>query len=389
MRFTINKYFIVLLFFLLLEYQVFINPGEHSPLTSLGLIFLSLYHTFTTSKEFKYKNERKPHFIKLVRGSYIILTLYILALISTLFVFDDFGDRFIAVLSVTCVSMIILSVFERRIKGKIANLDTDKKKCLPNGLCLGRGDCDQALLHPNKMNSFTIPILFLYLFNFLLSVQIETNLAYQFILVLSTVILYDRLSKQEQLTEQLEKGKITDHELRHHLFHHWIKYLNYFLGLWYFVSLEANGIIDGSQRLFLIYIFTIIYFTLTCRLVTHFTYKCFIFLNIFALLAAAAPYLMNFTFRKDLPLYIQILTMYLFYDLEDMFIHSRKFKEVTTQLWQQKMLIFIMVTIFITQLNEMEKNPKMEMDLIFTSVLGNGAQGTIDVNDNNSSSISR
>ena len=367
------------------------NPGEYSPITSLGLIFLSLYHVFHNSKEFKYKHETENNFVKIVKGAYVILAIYIIALISSLFLFSEFGDRFIAVLAITCFALIALSVFERQQKGKIANLDTGEKlkKCLPNGLCIGKGECDQQLLHPNKMNSFTIPILFLYVFNFLLSVQIETNLAFQFLLILSCVILYDRLDKQEKLTADLEAGKITDHELRHHLFHHWIKYLNYFLGLWYFVSLEANGIIDGSQRLFLIYIFTIIYFTLTCRLVTHFTYKCFFFLNIFALLAASSPYLLNFTFRKDLPLYLQILTMYLFYDLEDMFIHSRKFKEVTTQLWQQKLLIFVLVTIFITQLGDIENNPTMEMDVLFSSVLGDGAESSIEVPDEELSSVSR
>lgn len=361
-----RKFITITVFFLLMEYQVLYGNGDYSPVTSLGLIVICLYYVHLAGKGFKIKEsklkmpklpKKKRDFRKLVKTPYLIIGLYILGLIAPLILLDDFGYQFIVALVVTVLGLVSLSIYEIHHKKK----STFQEKLIKD-----------HLEKPNKMSSFGIPTIFILLINFLLSVQLDKNIAYQFILVLSALILYDLFTKEDHYTTLYEIKKISAHELQHYLFHRWSKYLNFFLGVWYFISLEANGVISDSQKLVLLFIFSVIFLTFIFRMTAKFTIRDFMGIIMLAAFITSLDPLTHLVLSRHLPHYIQAMMLFLMFDIGDIYYHSKRFEDVNASVWMQKTLMYALLTIFIVQLHVMESNPNMDLDSIFSSAMGDG-----------------
>jgi len=358
-----RKYITILAFFLLMEYQVLYGNGDYSPITAFGLIVICLYYVHLAGKGFRIKDsklklpkfpKKKTSFKAIIKTPYIIIGLYILGLAVPVIVLDDFGYQFIAALVVIVLGLVSLSIYE--IYHSKKNTVHEKK-------------IKDHLEKPNKMSSFGIPVLYLLLINFLLSVQLDKNIAYQFILILSGLILYDLFTKEDYYTDLYERKKISAHELQHYLFHRWSKYLNFFLAEWYFISLESNGIIDSNQKLILLFIFSVIFLTFIFRMTARFTIRDFIGIVMLAAFITSLDPLAEIVINRHLPHYIQAMMLFLMFDIGDIYYHSKRFEDVNASVWMQKTLMYALLTIFIVQLHLMESNPNMDLDSIFSSAI--------------------
>lgn len=356
-----------------MEYQVLYGNGDYSPITSLGLIIICLYYVHLAGKGFNIKEskislpkilKKKTNFKDIIKVPYLIIGLYILGLIIPVIVLDDFGFQFISMLVITVIGLASLSFYE---------IHHSKKSTLQEHLI------KDHLEKPNKMSSFGIPTIFILMINFLLSIQLDKNIAYQFILVLSALILYDLFVKEERYTYLYERKKITAHQLQHYLFHRWSKYLNYFLGVWYFISLENNGIISGNQKLVMLFIFSVIFLTFIFRMTAKFTIRDFMGIVMLAVLITFLDPLAELIMNRHLPHYIQAMMLLLMFDIGDIYYHSKRFEDVNANIWMQKTLMYALLTIFIVQLHVMESSPNMDLDSIFSSVTGDGEDRAVKV----------
>lgn len=363
-----TKYFKLALFIGLMEYQVLLTPGEYSPVTALGLILLCLLQLYSGRTGFRIDGMMKKIDYKAIvpGGTFVIILAYVGALLSSVLIFKEFGHQFFFALFVTLVGVVALSVSEYFKHKKSEQI---------------------TAAHPNKMGSFTIPIIFVYMINHLLSVQLESNLSYQFILVLSALVLYDIFFKGTKFALQFERGEINEHEFQHYLFHRWSKYLNYFLAIWYFLTLRANGIIDASQESLMMFTFSVAFFTFIFRMVAKFTIKDFITIVIIAGALTALNPLISTVMGLELAHFMRAIILFLFFDLYDIYIHSRNFVDTHSQIWGQKTVIYILVTLFVMQLQILESNPGLTIENTYTSITEGTtvAAPTINVSDEENS----
>jgi len=297
------KYFKIAAFLALLEYQVFFGGTYYSPITTFGIMCLCLLQLYNCRKGFSFTGDTKKMTVKVSGTSRIVVLIHVLAVLVGIFVLDDFSDRLFFLLTITVMALLVVSMFETRKKTDAASKE----------------------VQPNKMGSFTIPIMFIYMINHLLSVQIHSILAFQFILITSALVLFDILSIGNKYARQYENGIINTTDFRHYLFHRWSKYLNYFLGIWYFITLQSNGIVDRNYGFLLIFIFTVIFLTFTFRMITRLEIKEFVKITILAFfLTGLDPLLYTITGMEMAP-YLRAMVLFLFFDLYDVYIHSKIF----------------------------------------------------------------
>lgn len=344
-----TKYIKIALFLGLMEYQVLFTPGQYSPVTAIGLIGLCLLQLYSGRTGFKEEENKKTDYKSIIPGgTFIIIVAYAAALLSSVYIFQDFGHQFFFALFVTAIGMIVLSVSEflKRKKNE------------------GLSDAGQ----PNKMGSFTIPIMYVFMINHLISVQLENTLAYQFILVLSALVLYDVFASGTTIAGQYENKEISEHDFHHYLFHRWSKYLNYFLSIWYFLTLRQNGIIDGTQESLIMFTFSVVFLTFIFRMVAKFTIKDFLTILVIAGTLTALDPLTNMMLGVEIAHFMRAIVLFLFFDLYDIYIHSRNFTDTNNQIWGQKTVIYILVTLFVMQLQVLESNPSMSIENTFTSI---------------------
>ena len=98
--------------------------------------------------------------------------------------------------------------------------------------------------------------------NYLIAGQLGQNLSYQFILLISVVVLYDILSREKDFKNRIENKRIDLENFKSYLFHRWSKYLNIFLGMWFFILLESNNsvTVGGGKIMIALFISAIMIF---------------------------------------------------------------------------------------------------------------------------------
>jgi hypothetical protein len=334
------------LFIGLMEYQILQTPGHYSPITILGLIGLCLIELHNGQKGFK---KEKNNSCLSSKGTFIIILIYVLGLLGATFFFQDYGQQFLLTLSITAVGIVALSFYEFY-----------QKKSAGGEIKEGR---------PDKIESFTIPVMFVYVINHLLSVQVDNILAHQFIIVLSAFVLYDIFRNGANYAHQYEKGQIDDKEFHHYLFHRWSKYLNYFLGIWYFFTLSSNGIITEFQTTALIFTFSVIFLTFISRMVSKFTIKDFFTIVLMAGILTSLDPLIGLFLGMELTHFLRAIILFLFFDLCDIYMHSKNFKDENNQIWGQKAVVYILVTLFVIQLHILERNSDLSIENAYSSLI--------------------
>lgn len=227
-----------------------------------------------------------------------------------------------------------------------------------------------------RVSAFTIPILYLYLINFLLAAQVGHSLAFQFILVLSTAILLDNLRKEEFFVKKFQKNDVDEYEIRHYMFHRWSKYYDFFLGIWYFASLHENGIISMNLMLALLFFFMAIFFTYLLRLTYRFNLRDFLGILGFAAILTSIPALVRNLSDWHPPAFMVAAFIFLAFDLGDIYWHNRQFQrsdETSPRFWLQKIAIYALFVVFISQLYELEVNPLLQVENVYTSLFNPGS----------------
>lgn len=366
-----KKYLIVLAFAGLLEYQVLFhhiydvglyNPWlEYSPVTAGGLMLLCLYQIFIGTRGFlKTHSDSKAR--KNLLWKSLAVAVYLAIIIGGSLLANNFGEQFVVLLFTMALGLSAVSIYEfiRRKKQE--------------GAAYGKKWMSEKAekVQNTRISAFTIPIIYLYVINFLIGAQIGHNVAFQFILVLSCLILYDNLSKEEEFVQKFT-NKVNDFELRHYIFHRWSKYFDFFLGTWFFIGLHLSGTISLYTMLVLIFLYMCIFFTVLLRITYHF--NVFDFLGI-VLLSGALTLLPAAAYSlADLypPAFAVAAFIFLGFDLGDIYWHSKHFAKehrATPIFWFQKAAIYLLVFIFIWQLHNMETNPLLSINNVYTSVLG-------------------
>lgn len=361
-----KKYLIIAAFLILMEYQVLFhyNPSitpeihllDYSLVTGLGLLGLAFYHILGGLKGF-HKNIDKKRFIK--RKYWLPITVFYVFMLSVgAFFADSIERRLIMILIIMAAALISFSIYE---------IQTHPKE-----------------QRNSRIGTFTVPIIFLYAINFLLAVQIDQNIAYQFILILTSIVLFDLLKKEEQFSQI----KINHEELRHYIFHRWDKYFSLFLFVWYFINLHLNGSISVFSMLGLLFLFMVIYFTILLRVTYKFTTKFFVGILLLAGALTAIPALIFLLTTWRPPAFAVAAFIFLGFDVADIYWHHLRFGDdhnPPVKFWIQKAAIYLLVVLFIWQLEEISLNPFMDFDTVYTSTLGEAgttiAEPTIHVPD--------
>jgi hypothetical protein len=362
-----KKALAIIVFFLLLEYQALFSPEVYSLITGAGLIGLCLYMFFTGDQNISFdgKKETKAR-TKLGRNEILLATIYGTILILTLLIGEDFGLQLASILVTTIIGVTALSFLE------ISNNPLKKTG-------------GTFAFHPTVMSSYTIPIIYLCVLNYLLSVQIAQSAAYQSILLLSCLIFFDTANKQEKLAEKIKAREIDEHEFEHQLFHSWIKYWNFFIGIWYVISLRVNGVIAPQQEYFLLFAFMTLLFIFSLRGLNKFTVHELVGVVFFAAFLTILDPLTTKIAGAPLPSYFQALIIFIAFDLGDMYFHQRNYKEATLIYWSQKAALYLLAGIYIAQINFFMVNPQYDLDRIYASFLSKGkneiSTSVLNVND--------
>lgn len=339
-----KKVFDIIAFFLLLELQVFVGTGEYSIPVAVGLIVLCVYEFFTENKSILFKDRKSIEVQKkqLTAGEKAGAAVYggivLMALV--------FGASTGAQLAFILIALVLgITVFSLREKKKIRESDVS-----------------------TWISSFTIPKFFLYLMNYLLSVQIHGNVAYQSILLLSCFVLYDILDHGEKIAAKANKGQISHNEFKHYLFHRWSKYWNFFLGVWFFIALRANGIISANYEYILLFTFMIAFFTFLMKNENKFTFKDFAVIIFFSALLAGISPLMMAVSNNEIPTYALAAAIFVAFDLADVYFHEREFKESTVKFWGQKAVVYVLMGVYIAQVHFMMTHALFGIDQVAVSI---------------------
>lgn len=343
------------------------SPGEVSYLSAVGFIALSLYHVWNSRKGYRVYEEKvtkktKKKIEKIMAEhkttAIIIASLYVFLIGLSIFVLHDFGNRIVAILFVTATALIGLSTYEILHKASTNDINGEST----------------SFDKPNKIRDFTIPMIFLYTLSYLLSIYVGASLAYQFILALAVLVLFDIIRGGWKLTKLYELKQISDRDVKHYLFHRWSKYLNFFLTVWYFIVLHQAGVITETQQYVLMYAFLVIFILFINRMASKFSAKKLLITIIMAGVITFIDPLLNMVTGINLPHYLIAIILLIFFDIIDQYFHTFEYSEKPFKMWRRKTVIYLFVTIFIVQLNIIEQNPKWNVDSFFTSILG-GDQG--------------
>jgi uncharacterized membrane protein YphA (DoxX/SURF4 family) len=362
-----KKAFAIIIFFLLLEYQTLFSPEVYSLITGAGLIGLCLYLFITGDQAISFdgKKEIKAR-TKLGRSEILIASIYSVILILTLLFGKDLGFQITFILITTIIGVTTLSFLEI------------KKNPL-------KKDGKATAFHPTVMSIYTIPIIYLCVVNYLLSVQIAQSVAYQSILLLSCLIFFDTVNKQENLAEKIKTLEIEKHEFEHRLFHCWIKYWNFFIGIWYIISLRVNGVIAPQQEYFMLFAFIAMLFLFLLSGLNKFTINELVGVVFFAALLTIIDPLTAHIAGTPLSAHFQTLIIFITFDLGDVYFHQRKYKEATIKYWSQKAAFYMLAGIYIAQINFFMVNPQFDLDRIYASFLSKGkneiSTSVLNIND--------
>jgi len=343
-----KKIFIIIAFFLLLEYQVFFGQGTYSLVTAIGLIMLCGYEFFTEDKYIFFREQKlsEYHGTELTLAEKMSAAVYGVILILSIIFGSQWGAQFAFILIACVLGVTIFSLIEAQ----------KNKSGKPEG---------SATL----MSNFTIPKFYLYILTYLLSVQISQSFAFQSILLLSCFVLYDLLDHGEKIITKARKGEITRHEFKHSFFHSWSKYWNFFLGVWFFIALRANNQITSEYEYILLFAFMVIFFTLLMKNESTFTLKDFFIIVVFAALLAGIRPLINAFAGNEVPTYVLASLIFVAFDLGDIYFHQREFKETNFKFWTQKAAVYLLMVIYIAQVHFMMTHVTFGIDQIVASFI--------------------
>ncbi len=339
-----KKVFEMIAFFLLLELQVFAGKEEYSIPVAVGLIILCVYEYFTENKSILFKDRQSMEVQKkqLTPGEKAGAAVYAGIVLMALVFGTSTGAQFAFIL----IAMVLgVTIFSLRQKKNIQQADVS-----------------------TWISSFTIPKFFLYLMNYLLSIQIQGNVAYQSILLLSCFVLYDILDHGEKIAAKANKGLISQNEFKHYLFHRWSKYWNFFLGVWFFIALRANGVIDANYEYILLFTFMIAFFTFLMKNENGFMFRDFAITVFFsALLAGISPLMMAIS-NNEIPTYVLAAAIFVAFDLADVYFHEREFKESTMKFWGQKAVVYMLMAVYIAQVHFMMTHSLFGINQVAVSI---------------------
>lgn len=344
-----RKFLTIIAFFLLLEYRVFVEKTEYSLIVAIGFIMLCAYEFFADDKPITFREAKKDGRAKvaLTFGERAAASVYAIIILLSLIFGSDWGGQFAFVLIAGILGITAMSLIEQKRKKQEG---TDENS------------------HNTWMSSFTIPKLFLYLLNYLLSIQIHESMGYQSILFLSCFILYDLIDRGDKIVAKANKGQISEHEFKHYLFHRWSKYWNFFLGVWFFVALRANGAISAQYEYILLFAFMVIFFTFLMRNENHFTIKDFVTVTFFSALLAGISPLVSSVSGNEIPAYMLAALVFIAFDLCDTYFHQREFRETGLKFWSQKAVVYLLMGIYIAQVHFMMTHAMFGVDQVAASL---------------------
>jgi hypothetical protein len=321
----------IIAFFLLLEYQVFVGKGEYSIPVAVGLVILCVYEFFTENRSIIFRDrqsldrQRK----QLNMGEKAAAAVYAGILLLGIIFGANLGTQLAFIMISGILGIVIFSLKDKNAKARDVS---------------------------TWISSFTIPKFYLYLINFLLSVQIYQYAAYHSILLVSCFILYDILNSGEKMAAKANKGDISHREFKHYLFHGWSKYWNFFLWVWFFVALRANGVITAQYEYILLFVFMVVFFTLLMRNENTFSMRDFGVVTLFSALLAGISPLMMAVSKNELPTYVLAAAIFVGFDLADVYFHQREFRESSVKFWSQKAVLYILAAVYISQVHMMMTN---------------------------------
>lgn len=318
----------IIAFFLLLEYQVFVGRGEYSIPVAIGLVILCVYEFFTENRSIIFRDRKSLEYQRkqLNPGEKAAAAVYAGILLLGIVFGTNIGTQLAFIMISGILGIVFLSLREKN--NRAPDVST-------------------------WISSFTIPKFYLYLVNFLLSVQIYQYAAYHSILLVSCFILYDILNTGEKMAAKANNGLISHGEFRHYLFHSWSKYWNYFLWVWFFIALRANGAITAQYEYILLFVFMVVFFTFLMKNENRFTLKDFGVLTLFsAVLAGISPFMMAVS-KNELPTYVLAAAIFIGFDLADVYFHQKEFRESSVKFWSQKAVLYILAAVYISQAHMM------------------------------------
>lgn len=327
-----------------------ILPGQQFHAAS-GICFLLLcfYTVFRGNKGFDYELNNKD-FGKF-RTIELIVALAYLVMVSLIISFGEgFAKQIISLIAMNTVVLVGFSLYGPLWDHMIGkNRPSEEPR-------------------PTVMSSFMIPKLFLIVATFLVGNQLNGNISFVFILGLATYVLWELIGFKQHIVEQVNAGNMTDFEVRHYLFHRWSKYMNFFLITLFLQLLLSNGIIGEEMELIGIFAFTVLYLTYTLKMVSNYTLKDFLLIAVFAAVIVGVDFCSDQLLGHEMPTYLFTLMVMIFYDLMDVYFHARQFKEVSLKFWEQKGILYLCATIFLSQVYILQANPYANMDTISASV---------------------
>lgn len=225
-----------------------------------------------------------------------------------------------------------------------------------------------VLYTASDKGKINIPISLLFLFSFLLSVPLSFSMAFQSMLILSTIILYDVLNKNSKWALEIKNGKLSKDELRHLLFHSWLKYWNFFIGIWFILSLHTNSTLSETQYAFLLFTFIIVYLTVLLTDLGVFKLKDMICVLTAAVLMVGFDAILRQTLGEGFPHYIQAALIVIAFDFGDTWFHRHNFHETSRVFWTRKIVLYSLWTLYIVQIHLMMSTPIFSLQEVYKTL---------------------
>ncbi|HLG25399.1 MAG TPA: hypothetical protein VI588_01215 [Candidatus Gracilibacteria bacterium] len=338
-------------FLLLLEYQVFFSSGPYSLITAAGLVFLCAWLFFGGDQKSALSSDGKEN-KALKTHEAVAACVYGAVLVLSFFVQPEFALH----LAIILVSAIL-------VVGGLSVMEGREKKSSPEA--------------PSRMSSYTVPAIYLCVMNYLLSALIPLTTGYQSILLLSCVILYDLLSKGEKMAAQVKEKKIDPEEAKHALFHSWSKYWNFFLGVWYIISLSVMGNISADQKHFLLFLFLSFLFIVSLRNLVTLKFRTLTGIIFFAAVLTGIDIVAAALWGRNISIFVQSMLIFVGFDIGDFLFHQRHYHELSPQVLLQKCAVYVLLCFYVVQLHYMMTSPFMRIDQAFTAIYNSEKQGYV------------
>jgi hypothetical protein len=349
--------FLPLWFFLCFEYQAIFSPNQYSFISAFGLILLVIVKFLTTPKNIRgnslfalgaKRGNRLDKYEKISAAAYV----------ATMIICVFMGAGVAMQMAFIMVILIMAVTFFSLKEGGQASEKKQEETVVKNNFTFN--------------TNFIFPIIFLSFVNYLLSIQIAGTVAFQSIIIVSTLVLADMLFKENKWMKLLINQKVTDTEFKHLLFYRWNRYWSFFLGIWYFLSLRSNGVISQNQSYILIFAFAVIYFIFLVREVTVLKSRELFMVVVFAFfLTALDPMALRF-FGSGVADYWQAAIMFVAFDIGNVYFFQSHVEKISHSFWGHKGALYITAFIYILQVHIMMTNPDFTLQSVYSKIILTG-----------------